>query len=300
MAHPPPPPPTYGGGPPPPPGGNYGAPPPPPQQGGYGAPISGYGAPVPPPPGGYGAPAPSRTMSKMTLAEKRDHVKYKLDLTDELATDLVSWAGTEVVVIADDSGSMRNVADSARAVSRWDELKRSLFALLDVLLVVDDGGGFELRFLNHGGANDIHRHEDLEAVFTWAEAAGRTPLCARLREYLNPARLESDRLVLVMTDGEPSDGSFNELKNIVRGKHKQVFCSFMMCTDDDSVVEQYEKSVDRIPGVDVHDDFRSEQDQVKKRGKKLTLNTYLVKCVLGAKFAKYDKMDEAGCTCTVS
>lgn len=239
-------------------------------------------------------------MENMTLAQKVEHVRNKLDLSDQLATDLVSWAGTEVIVIADDSGSMRNIADVSRKTTRWDELKSTLSALLDVLLVVDDGGGFELRFLNHGSATPIHSHQHLEQAFSWADASGRTPLCSLLREYLNPKQLESDRLVLIMTDGEPSDGSFSDLKRIVQQKTKGVYCSFMMCTDDDDVVDRYDRSVDRIPGVDVHDDYRSEQKQIAKRGKKLNLNTYLVKCVLGAKFAKYDKMDEVGCSCIVS
>ena len=58
--------------------------------------------------------------------------------------------------------------------------------------------------------------------------------------------------------------------------------------------------VDPIRGVDVHDDYLSEKTEVEGRGKKLSLNAYLVKCILGPKFAKWDNMDEdAGCKCIV-
>merc|ERR1711998_431787 len=81
---------------------------------------------------------------------------------------------------------------------------------------------------------------------------------------------------------------------------KQVYVSVMMCTEEDDVVDQYNRKVDPIPGVDVLDDYASEKREVEKhRGRKLSLNKYLVKCVLGPKFAKWDNMDEDGCKCAI-
>merc|ERR1719473_172824 len=100
---------------------------------------------------------------------------------------------------------------------------------------------------------------------------------------MNPPTAEVDRLVLIMTDGEPSDGTFEGFRSIIQSKGKKVFVSIMMCTEDDDVVEKYEKKVDAIKNVDVHDDYFSEKAQCERRGKKLSLNTYLVKCILGPK-----------------
>ena len=150
-----------------------------------------------------GPPQPS-------LAERVRIVAHKLELEEELCRDLVSWAGTEVIVIADDSGSMSAVADVQRYTTRWEELRMRLGQLLDILLLVDDGGGFELRFLNQGAAMMIHSQEQLNDVFAWATPGGGTPLGRILREYTNPAQLESDRLIMVMTDGIPSDVNFEE------------------------------------------------------------------------------------------
>ena len=70
--------------------------------------------------------------------------------------------------------------------------------------------------------------------------------------------------------------------------------SVMMCTEDDDVVEKYNKKVDPIAGVDVLDDYASEKKEVEAAsGKKFSLNKYLVKCVLGPKFARWDNMDES-------
>jgi hypothetical protein len=237
-------------------------------------------------------------------------VKEKLDLTQEMANDLIDWAGTEVIVVADDSGSMRQIADRTRGTTRWDELKQKLNDLLELLLVVDGDAHFELRFLNTNGPpgspqrhSDIHRKADLDACWAWAAPGGATPLINILKEYMDPSQkhFETDRLVIVMTDGEPSDGTFESLRDVVVRKPDKCYASFIMCTEDDDVVNQYERSIDSIKGVDVHDDYWSEKSQAEKHGRKMNLNTYLVKCILGPKLRKYDELDEdKGCTCVLS
>jgi len=186
-----------------------------------------------------------------------------LDLDKDMVTDLVKWAGTEVVVIADDSGSMRQVADPARRATRWDELKERLSQLLEILLLIDDGGGFELRFLNHGGSTMVRSQADLAGCWLWASPGGTTPLGKILSEYLNPPYLENDRLVMIMTDGEPSDVTFEQLRQSIAKKGKRVYVSVMMCTEDDDVVEKYDKKIDPIPGVDVLDDYFSEKNRLR-------------------------------------
>ena len=77
-----------------------------------------------------------------------------------------------------------------------------------------------------------------------------------------------------------------------------------MCTEEDDVVEQYNKSLDRLPGVDITDDYVSEKKEVEKLGNKLSYYKWMAKAVLGGKMPKYDHMDEkkgggGGC-CVVS
>lgn len=240
----------------------------------------------------------------MSLAARAADVAHKLDLESAMVEDLLRWAGTEVVVVADDSGSMQNMGNMQQRTTRWEELKLRLAQLLDILLLVDDGSGFELRFLNNGRPVMIKSHADLQACWQWARPVGRTPLGTVLKDYLRPSTLEQDRLVMVLTDGCPSDVSFEQLQAMIRGKSEGVFCSFMMCTEEDDVVEQYNSKVDPLPGVDVLDDYLSEKREVEAKGKKLSLNQYLVKSVLGPKFTKWDQVDEAkakpqNCQCSV-
>ena len=71
-----------------------------------------------------------------------------------------------------------------------------------------------------------------------------------------------------MTDGEPSDVTFDGLRQMVGSKKPSVFVTFLMCTEDDDVVEAYNRHVDRLPGVDITDDYVSEKREVEAHGKR--------------------------------
>merc|ERR1711977_7438 len=234
--------------------------------------------------------APSKHLRVQALVEQ-------FDLDYEMAADLLDTAGTEVVVIADDSGSMRtrsHMPGVPQVQTRWQELQYTLRRLLEILLAVDDEGGFELCFLNSNNSTpiSIRSEADLEQCWTFASPGGATPLESRLQQYCS-TKQSQDRILMVMTDGCPSDASFSSLRDVVASKGHNVYANFMMCTDDEEVVDRYEGAIDAIPGVDVHDDYQSEQEQARKCGNKLGYTRYLAKCALGAKFPKYDCLDDA-------
>ena len=254
------------------------------------------------------AQAPDLESRREQNTERWDIAADSLDLDKEEAEDLMKWGnhtGVEVIVLAGDGTSMNTTADFQKGTTRWQELRHVLNGLIELLLVVDSDSSFELRFLNKGAATKISTREDLDSAFP-AAPRGPCPLVARLQEYLDPqGPLGHERLVIVLTDGTPSDGTFGELARVVRSKpHEDVFVSFIMCTEDNAIVTNYEHHLDRIPGVDVNDDYLSEQKQAVGHGKTLTQNQYLVKCILGPKFEKYDQKDEvdAGCgsKCTIT
>ena len=159
--------------------------------------------------------------------------------------------------------------------------------------------------------HEIRSGSQVETLFYGRQPKGRTPLATRLRPLLSGAwhpkghGAETDLILLIMTDGEPSDCSFSELRQLVGQKSPKVFCTFMMCTEEDDVVEQYNKSLDRLPGVDITDDYVSEKKEVERLGNKLGYYKWMAKAVLGGKMPKYDHMDEkkgaggGGC-CVVS
>jgi len=233
------------------------------------------------------------------------------DLDYETACDFCSMMSeTEMVVIADDSGSMGNrstMQGQPTVKTRWHELQFALRKLLDILTFLDKDGGFELQFLNSNSRRplSIRSSEDLEQCWSFAKPGGGTPLLSTLQPYLENKR-GTERVVMVLTDGCPSDGTFERLRGLLAGKDNGVYVNFVMCTDDDEVVDRYEDSIDAVPCVDVHDDYQSEQAQVVKCGGTLNFNKYLAKCVMGAKFPKYDMLDDkklgttgAECACSI-
>ena len=117
---------------------------------------------------------------------------------------------------------------------------------------------------------------------------------------------ETEVILIVMTDGVPSDTNFAGLRQLVQSKVKNVYVTFLMCTEEDEIVEQYNTYVDNIPNVDITDDYLSEKKEVEAHGRKLSYYKWLAKAVLGGKMPKYDAMDEpakggdgGGC-CTIA
>eukprot|EP00919_Chromeraceae_sp_WS-2016_P017677 GHVR01042053.1.p1 GENE.GHVR01042053.1~~GHVR01042053.1.p1 ORF type:complete len:269 (+),score=76.13 GHVR01042053.1:20-826(+) len=220
-----------------------------------------------------------------------------LDINDEMLEDLISCGGTDIVVIADDSGSMNSRV--CPGMTRWDELKDTLSLLLDILLAVDHINGFHLYFLNNRKFSNITDKIQYENIFKNKSPNGGTPLKESLVKTFSgewdagEAAPTQDVIVLVMTDGCPTDCSFTDLSRLLLERPRNYYMSFLMCTEEDDIVEKYNNTVDPIWGCDVCDDYVSECKEVYKARKiKLTREEWMVKCVLGGKMSKYDDMDE--------
>eukprot|EP00656_Telonema_subtile_P055320 TRINITY_DN8518_c0_g1_i2.p1 TRINITY_DN8518_c0_g1~~TRINITY_DN8518_c0_g1_i2.p1 ORF type:complete len:421 (-),score=96.08 TRINITY_DN8518_c0_g1_i2:208-1470(-) len=253
-------------------------------------------------------------------------VAQLLELTDEQACDLMELSGREIVVLADDSDAMNApcAVEGVHGSTRWEQLQESLVALLNMLLCANPTKGFELRFLNSNGGSGtrIRNTAELETAWTWAKPKGNANLLGAFKrvlwkkageerkksdkrkaacrgswrrhvlEALTPRGAHSDEWILiVMTQGEPADGSIVQLGERFASKPEGVFVNVMLCTDEEEVVRAYEGGIDDIKNVDVLDDFRSEKRQVEEQGNTLSYNQYLIKCLLGAKLAKYDDLD---------
>jgi len=275
-----------------------------------------YGAVQPPPPGG---PAVGQVAGIVDMGDRNldlggrvAKMQEELDLPEEIVRDLLSVAGADIVVVADDSGSMSMVSNYQTRSTRWTELQTTLNKLAHMLLVVDHSDGFHVQFLNDPTWHNVHSSKDVETLFYGRAPRGRTPLGERLRPLLSGQwhpkghSSETDLILLIMTDGEPSDITFDNLKNMVAAKKGNVYVTFMMCTEEDDVVGQYNKYLDKIPNVDITDDYQSEKTEVEAYGRKLPYYKWMAKAVLGGKLHKYDRMDErsvrggGGACCVVS
>ena len=150
----------------------------------------------------------------LTVGDRVRHMQDELDLPEDVVRDLLSIAGTDIVVVADDSGSMNQIADPTNTMNpktRWEELQETLIKLAHLLLVVDHSDGFHVQFLNDPTWHEIHSKQHVETLFYGRQPKGRTPLATRLRPLLSGQwhpkghGAETDLILLIMTDGEPSD-----------------------------------------------------------------------------------------------
>ena len=252
------------------------------------------------------APATARVESSGagSLEERIAAMQQELDLSYEIVQDLLSIAGAvDILVVADDSSSMNAVADASnptKPTTRWQELRDTLTRLVRMLLVVEHVDGFKLKFLNDPRWLTVDSADALSRAFAGkAHARGGTPLLENLRpiarrEVVKRGAVADDRpaIVLVLTDGRPSDGSMYGVKEILASRAKGTFFSFAMCTEEDDVVAAYNKAIDPVHGCDISDDYLSEKKEVEKHGHKLTPDNWLAKIILGGMMPKYDRLDE--------
>lgn len=121
-------------------------------------------------------PSPSLTLSSLSC------------ILQETVRDLLTCAGMNILVLADDSSSMQAVSDTSdvyKPKTRWSELKDMLEKLATMMLVIDHAG-FELKFFNDPEWFDIHTVADLEDLFKKKPTPkGMTPLAANLQLVLS-------------------------------------------------------------------------------------------------------------------
>jgi hypothetical protein len=157
---------------------------------------------------------------------------------------------------------------AGKGLTRFDELKTTLRELVTLLLAVDHDGGFVLKWLNDSSEYLIRSPADLEAQLKGKGLPGATPLKQNLMPYMQGYKGDAgDLLVVVMTDGSPSDCNMSGLRSVLKGKRSNVFCSFLMCTDEDSIVDSYNSCIDPVKNCDISDDYESEKKEVERTGR---------------------------------
>ena len=229
--------------------------------------------------GGAGERRKGTRMRKAVLClavtrQVRHSSQMELDLPEAVVRDLLSIAGTPLVVLADDSSSMSSVVDASdiyKPKTRWDELKETLEELLGMLLLIGEltcrkgrfawcrackelteahcplpiaghQDGFVLKFLNSPTWHMLSTVEQVARLFRNKVPRGHTPLRQDLQAVFNgewmkvgPRREVKEAIVLVLTDGEPTDATFEGLASTVRHRPSRdpaYWVSFLMCTNE--------------------------------------------------------------------
>ena len=255
----------------------------------------------------------------------RDLVR-KYEIGNTMALKIRQLNGFEIVIIADDSGSMDNEiksdeaqkdAASAPIKTRWGELKTTVAMVAEMASLMDPSG-VDVYFLNRAPVMNVKSYSQVEKAFI-PGPRGFTPIVPILQRVLEDKKdviKEKKLLIILATDGIPSDNKGDDdtkglemflkrMKTTYAQLGTRTFISILACTDEENVMKVLNKWDDEIKGVDVVDDYQSERAEVEKaqRSKglpvKFTKGDYLVKALLGSIDPEIDKMDACKTSCCV-
>ncbi|KAI8610093.1 hypothetical protein BC830DRAFT_1221860 [Chytriomyces sp. MP71] len=242
-------------------------------------------------------------------------VAAKYEISNLFALKLRRLEAYNIVIIADDSGSMRTPSSAglsvanpfAATLTRWDELKSTVQTVTEIASTLDKDG-IDVYFLNRPPIRNIMGpSSELDNAFL-TPPQGYTPIARVLRQVLNEkwrgVRQEDRKklLVLIPTDGEPTtDKGVDDkqgLRQVLlheRGARGEVLITFLACTDDDAEIEYLNAWDNNIPDLDVVDDFNTEKRQIQGvQGPKFPFSRgdWVCKMLLGALDPEVDALDE--------
>ncbi len=283
-------------------------------------PPPGYAASAPPAPGAGGGGAGSAPFS---IADARMAKLAVLARQFEIRRDFISrlraLENFGIVMLLDDSGSMNTAVDAparsgsdpfGRVRTRWIELCETASVVCEIGTALNDAG-VDVYFLNRPPALGVTSAAQLQPYFMASPPQGYTPLTSRFNYVLQQKREvlhERNLLVLVATDGEPTDeAGARDIAGFVaavKARPGTCFVQLMACTDVEADLKWMEKLDDESRGLDLIDDYKSERAKVLKAqgaGFTFTYGDYIVKALLGPSDPYFDKLTEAppGC-CAVS
>jgi hypothetical protein len=233
-------------------------------------------------------------------------VKQK-ELSPSTATQLKDVLSmVEIVLLCDDSDSMAQpIAEEGtdpfapKRSTRWLELKKLSATIIEFVIAIN-ASGLDIYFLNREKRVGVNSMIGLQTAFS-AQPNGGTPLIGTLRQVYNEKidRVSKERklLIIVVTDGEPTDGSrsdlYNTLVDITRSGNVHV--SFAECTDNAEDMEYLDAWDGCIKNFDNTDDYREELQRVKMvQGMqfKFDYTDYVVKILLATFVRWYFNLDQ--------
>ena len=206
------------------------------------------GASLPPPPQQMqmqmqqaAASAPGDPSADAARARFAQFVAFR-EIRPAMADDLFGVLTTSrVVLLLDDSGSMNtSVSDPNRPMAppttRWAELLRLAACVVDIVTSTTPAG-CDCYFLNRPPVLGATSPEALAPAFNFAPPQGGTPLIGTLSRIFGAYQAEAEAgrrvIVVVITDGEPSDGSPDNLFALLRARHQNVHISLAECNDNE-------------------------------------------------------------------
>lgn len=234
--------------------------------------------------------------------------------TFDMTVDLSILGLYNIILLADDSGSMKTREPTEDNITRW-ELLKIISKTISFWATLMDSDGIEVRFLNSKyEGNCICTQQEVDVLFNQVrEPSGGTPIGEVIEfKILNglvapfltrSQKLDKPVLVLTITDGEPTNkqaviNAILKCKEMCSKSHygeNAMAFSFAQVGHDENATN-YLAEIDTHPIIghliDCTSEFNVEQ---KECGPNFTEAVWVVKTMIGAIDPAYDQADE-GCT----
>jgi uncharacterized protein YegL len=233
----------------------------------------------------------------------------RFDISICEAQYLLTLKDYDIVLVVDDSGSMRRPSVSQQGVgsqTRWEELKETLQVMIEVACCLD-ADGIDVHFLNMGTLRNVTsvKDESLQAAFAKGPQRG-TPLTETVLRVAGEELPGNKPVIMViLTDGEPNGGArrFKQAVQWAIGE-KNVRFHIMACTDNQKDIVWLNEFDRAFAAVDVTDDYHSERQEVLGAGRVQTFSRgdWIMKALLGPIDSRFDWADEKGsnnCGCFI-
>ena len=228
------------------------------------------------------------------------------EVSPSVADDLFGVLTTSrVVLLLDDSGSMNtSVSDPLRPAAppstRWAELLRLCGCVVDIVTSTTPAG-VDCYFLNRPPVLGVCAPEQVAPAFNYSPPQGGTPLIRALQQIFATYGPEAEAgrrvIVVVITDGEPSDGSPEQLFAVLQQqRHQNIHVSIAECNDNEDEMAYLDGWDKRLLNFDNSDDFSMELMRVRAANGprfRFTYLDYAVKIILGSTMRRYFNEDQA-------
>ena len=189
---------------------------------------------------------------------------------------------------------------SPKKSTRWMELKKLASVLIEFVTSANSDG-LDIYFLNRAGVTGVKDVSGLQSVFS-ALPMGSTPLISAISRIIvntPPPPVGSFVLLIVVTDGEPTDGSRMDLFNVLQNKPSYFHISFAECTDNAEDMEYLDQWDGVIQNFDNTDDYREELNRIQQiQGSqfKFDYTDYVIKILLATFIRYYFNLDQTKVT----
>lgn len=225
-------------------------------------------------------------------------IMQKYEIMETMQSKIELLENIDVVIVADDSSSMETQTEHG---TRWSELLSFINICVEVVSCVNNKG-LDIYFLNKSNIlRNINKLSQIDYLKN-TRPYGSTPLTKTLQKVFEEKKQSEKLLVLVITDGEPTDELGNKgnaekkkLKECLMKKSKNIFVNILACTTDDTVMNYLNNWDNEIDNFDVTDDFESEKKEIMDANGgdfEFTYGTYVLKTVIGSLDPSIDNMDE--------